>query len=39
MPLDRITAAFEATYPMWRREQPAMHEANFDADVARETKG
>lgn len=38
MPLDRIVASFEATYPGWRGEQGAMHSASFDADVAREVQ-
>jgi transglutaminase-like putative cysteine protease len=38
MPLARIVAAFEATYPMWRREQGTMQQASFDADVEREVQ-
>ena len=38
MPLARIVAAFEATYPSWRGEQATMQAANFDADVAREVQ-
>ncbi|WP_298829189.1 transglutaminase family protein [uncultured Piscinibacter sp.] len=38
MPLARIVAAFEATYPAWRPGQAAMHSASFDADVAREVQ-
>ncbi len=38
MPLDRIVAAFEATYPSWRRELGAMQAASFEADVAREVQ-
>ena len=36
MPLARIVAAFEATYPSWRRDDAGMGAASFDADVARE---
>ena len=38
MPLARIVAAFEATYPSWRGEHGAMQAADFDADVAREVQ-
>lgn len=38
MPLDRIVAAFKATYPGWRSQQGAMQAASFDADVAREVQ-
>ena len=36
MPLARIVADFQVTYPYWLAHLEAMHEANFVADVERE---
>lgn len=38
MPLERIVAAFEATYPGWRRDEAGLGTASFDADVAKEVQ-
>ena len=38
MPLARIVAAFETTYPSWRRDEAGLGAASFEADVANEVQ-
>jgi hypothetical protein len=38
MPLERIVADFERTYPRWLLGAQAVNEQSFEADVARETR-
>jgi transglutaminase-like putative cysteine protease len=38
MPLARIVADFERTYPRWLHGAQALNEQSFEADVARETR-